>query len=310
MTHDCILGLALLSFNENHRLPPTKRASDITQRTSSRSDSSMESDMNSVFGDDHCSFGEQKPSTAVVLLPDSPIQERSNCRYSLSQTNRGKEQQPANFDVPNEHFDYFTRRTSTNANTENHDHICHSNYSKQSSRDKEQRRTFERVHTVTGKIPLFELEKSSSKKNYSRSENLHRSSLSFRRFSRKKSAIHDESTLLEAQMHHLKKEHTIQQDYDFYFKEATVLTQYTHTGAAPKKKCCTSAMRGSPVAGALPDGTFMAGAPSAGKASHLRRKKETRSAKREHQMKEVHMQAKFFMESCKIVSTSERDVHV
>jgi len=267
----------------------------------------MESDMNSLFGDDHCSFGEQKSSTAIVLLPNSPIQERPNCRHSLSQTNKCKEQQPATFDC-DEHFGSCTRRDSSTANTENQDHSRHSHYlPKQSRRGKEHRRTFERVHTVTGKIPLFELENTSSKKNCSRSENLHRSSLSFPRLSRKKSAIHDERTLLETQMHHLKKEHTIQQEYDFYFKEGTVRTQDTHTGTESKKKCCTAAVRGSPVAGALPDGDFMAGSPSAGKASYLQSKKGRRSAKREHEMKEVHMQAKFFMESCKIVSTSERD---
>ncbi|KAL3780614.1 hypothetical protein HJC23_010052 [Cyclotella cryptica] len=305
--NDCIDGLALLSFDENHRLPRPKRVSDITQRTNSRSDRSMESDMNSLFGDDYGSFGERKSSTALVVLPDLSIKESRCVLRSPSQKKKDKAQQCDTFDVCDEHFGSFMRRKSSTANSENHDHGRRSHYlPKHSSRGKEQRRTFERVHTVTGKIPLFELAES-AKKNGPQGESIHDRSYSFRRLSRKKSAVHDESTLRGVQVHCLKKEHTIKQEYDFYAAEAHS-PQYTPPRAQEViKKCCTTAVGGSPFARALLGGDFSVDTAATGETTYSECKKVKSSAKRRHEMKEVQQQAKFFMESCKMVSTSEFD---
>ena len=270
-----INGLSLLCFDEDSPMPSaTKMDSYGTQRTVSRESRSIESDTNSLFDSDYLSFGEQKPDLGrrnrqIKTQPDcnnrhctlSVISPGSPTRHHVSNLRRQKEENKPPIGIPYSPKD------------------CHS----KSHDSPKQSKNIQSVHTLTDTIPLFEQAESiSKKKNASQNKSTRQRSSSFSYFTKRHAAVHNV----------LKKEHQIEEQYDFFANETNALktSRYSHPRAKSMKQLYNST--------AAVEEMF-AGA-DVGKINNSSSKKVERSIKRHHDMQNVQLQAKFFMDGCKI----------
>lgn len=260
----------------------TKMESNSTQRTVSRGSRSIESDTNSLFDSDYLSFGEQKPDLGrhrqiqtqtdynnkhCALSVISPVSPK---RHHVSHLKRQKEENK----LPG--IPYLPR-----------DYRSHSHNSPKQSKNMEGNKrgsTLQSVHTLTEAIPLFEQAKSISnkKKNASQNKSTRQRSSSFGYFMKKHAAVHNV----------LNKEHHIGEQYDFFANETNALktSSSSHARAKSMKHLYNSTA-------AVEE--FFAGADTE-EMNDAESRKVGRSAKRYHDMQSVQLQAKCFMDGCKI----------
>ena len=306
--HDLIDALSVLCCDgdgsEYNQMPAPKRASYSSQRTSSRGSRSIESDTNSLFDSGYLSFGEHKPSI-YLDLPDSAWQEhRRRLSRNLSKQHIGSDEAQTTLvssDSPRQkdaHHqpcrltkEFKEESLPTQGFLSQEPSRRHHSWSPKQP-NKRGNNNLTTVHTMTGTIPLFERTGSNPNKNIPQAEPTRRSSPSFRYFTRKLAAIHDESAVRnQKQNHRLIMEHSIEKEYDFYANEAKVpkASQRPHRRA--------KSIFSPP--GLLADA-------NTGEASKSACKKAERSVMRDKDRNQVQQQAQAFLENCKIEHHGKR----